>query len=317
MPPLKLCLVGAGHMGRIHAQKLAHMKGVTLTCIVDANRTQAEETARKYGVAWSDHYKQALIDGVKGVVIASTTETHFSIARDFLKEGVHVFVEKPITATPSEATELIDLAKKNRLVLQVGHLERFSPPFRKAIRTVGNPFSIEAHRITMFTGRSTDIDVIHDLMIHDIDLVLSLKPADIRCITARGASVVTEMIDVANARIEFTDGCVATLTASRASGTRERMFKIVERDKYFSLNLATGQMFSHELTPEGRKRRVTFKAARPDPVGAELRAFVGTIKGRKEDIVDGEAGLRALLVANSITAEIERGLSGGKKNVIE
>jgi len=314
---VKICIVGAGHMGRIHAQKLARMKDIVLTCVIDANCAQAEETARKCGAPWSDHYEQALSSGVEGVVIASTTETHFAIARDFLQKGVHVFVEKPIAATPSEATELITLAKKNRLILQVGHLERFSPAFRKARRMVGSPISIEAHRISVFTGRSTDIDVVHDLMIHDIDLALSLNTSDIRRIFAQGAAVFTTKIDVANARIEFADGCVATLTASRVSGVRERLFKIVEKDRYFSLDLAAGHMFSIEKAPNNRKRTLTFKAARPDPVGDELKAFVGAVRGGTEDIVDGEAGLRALLVANRITAEIERRLSGGRKTAIE
>ena len=315
--PVRLCLVGAGHMGLIHARKLAGMKDVALTCIVDANRAQAEETAGACGAPWSDCHEKALMDGVEGVVIASTTETHFAIARDFLQRGVHVFVEKPIAATPLQATELIALAKKNRLVLQVGHLERFSPPFRRARRMVGLPFSIEARRISVFTGRSVDIDVIHDLMIHDIDLVLSLKTSPITAIFAQGAPVFTTKIDVANARIEFADGCVATLTASRASGVRERVFKIVEKDKFFSLNLAAGHMLSIEKTPEGRSRRATFKAAHPDPVGDELKAFVEAIKGKGEDVVDGEAGLQALLVANRISAAIEDRSSGSRKEAVE
>ena len=288
--PLKLCLVGAGHMGRIHAQKLAAMKGVTLTCVVDADPTLAEETARKCGCAWSDRLDAVLSNRVAGAVIASTTETHFAIARDFLEKGVHVFVEKPITATPGQATELIDLAKKKGLVLQVGHLERFNPPFRRARKAVrDNPLSIEAHRISVFTGRSTDIDVVHDLMIHDIDLALSLNPSQIKTITARGTSVFTKKIDVANARIEFIDGCVATLTASRASAGRERLFKIVGKDNYFSLDLASGRLFVVGKTPNGKRRSFTFQAERPDPVGDELRAFVGAISGRKGDIVDGQA----------------------------
>lgn len=315
--PLKLCLVGAGHMGGIHAQKLAHMKGVTLTCVIDANRAQAEETARGCGVDWSDRYEGTFSDGVEGVVIASTTETHFAIARDFLKKGVHVFVEKPIAATAREAAELIDLAKKGNLVLQVGHLERFSPPFRKALRLVTKPFSIEAHRIGSFTGRSTDIDVIHDLMIHDIDLVLSLARSEIKSISARGTRVFTTKIDVAHARIEFDDGCVANLTASRASGTKERVFKIIEKNRFFSLDLAKGEMSSFERTSDGGRRAVFSRAAHPDPVGDELKAFVKAVRDGSKDIVDGEAGLRALLVANRITGEIESGLSGGEKSAIE
>lgn len=315
--PLRFCLVGAGRMGGIHAQKLSRMRGVALTRIVDASPSQAEAMGRKHGVPWSGHHRDAVADHVDGVVIASTTETHFSVAHDFLEKGVHVFVEKPITATPDEARALIALARKNGLILQVGHLERFSPPFRKAVRTIGNPFYIEARRISAFTGRSTDIDVIHDLMIHDIDLVLSLKTSAISRVAARGASVFTSKVDVANARIEFEDGCVATLSASRASGTKERVFRVFEKDRFYSLDLAAGQMFSLERTPEGKKRTTVYKAARPDPVADELRAFVRAVRKEKKEIVDGEAGLRALLVADRISAEIETRRPGGGKSDIE
>lgn len=181
-----------------------------------------------------------------------------------------------------------------------------------------NPLSLEAHRISVFTGRSTDIDVIHDLMIHDIDLVLSLKASPVARITAHGASVFTKKIDIAHARIEFEDGGVASLSASRASDTRERVFKIVEKGKFFLLDLAKGHMVSFERTSDGRRRTRVFKAAHPDPVGDELRAFVKAIRSGTGDIVDGEAGLRALLVANRISACVEAArVGGGKKSAIE
>ncbi len=315
--PLKLCLVGAGHMGRIHARKLAGMKDVTLTCVVDVNRAQAEETAASCGVKGSDRFEEALADGARGVVIASTTETHFPIATEFLKRGIHVFVEKPIAADPTEAKALIALAKKNGLLLQVGHIERFSPAFRRAYRCAGTPVSMEAHRISVFTGRSVDIDVIHDLMIHDIDLVLSLNKTGIRRIWAQGRPIVTKKIDVANARIEFVDGCVATLTASRVSGTRERWFRIVEKDRYVSLNLAAGHMLSVESDARGKKRTTSYRASRSDPVNDELRAFIRAIREHTKAVVDGEDGLRALVVADSISAEIERQFSESRAGKVE
>ncbi len=305
--PLKLCLIGAGHMGRIHASKLSGMKGVSLACVVDADSACAEATANKCGVSWSCTHEEPLSDGVEGAVIASTTESHFSVARDFLKKGVHVFIEKPIASTLAEASELIQLAKSTGLVLQIGHLERFSPPFRKARPLVKSPFLIEAWRVSPFSGRSTDIDVIHDMMIHDIDLALALNSSGIKGITARGTPVLTEKVDVAHARIEFADGCVASLSASRVSLTRERLFRIVDKERYFSLDLATGKMFSCRRVPKAGERNITFKAAHSDPVGEELKAFVKAIRGEKEEIVDGEAGLRALQVADSITAQIEKG----------
>jgi len=307
--PLKLCLVGAGHMGRLHAGKLAGMKDVSLTCVVDVNRPQADEVAGGHGTRGSDRIEDALADGVQGVVIASTTGTHFAIAREFLKRGVHVFVEKPIAADPEEAEALIELAREKSVLLQIGHIERFSPAFRRACRFIRAPLSMEARRIGVFTGRSTDIDVVHDLMIHDIDLALSLNKTAIRRISAEGIPVLTKKTDVAHARIEFADGCVANLSASRVSKTRERSFTIVEKGRYVSVDLAVGRMFFVESDKNGKKRTTTYRAPRPDPLRDELRAFIRAIKENGRAVVDGEEALRALVTADNISAEIERRLS--------
>ncbi len=306
--PLRLCLIGAGHMGRIHARKLAGMRDVSLTCIVDADIAAAERSAGEHGVAAGEDYRSALADGLQAAVIASTTDSHYPVARELLENGVHVFVEKPVAAHPAEARKLIDLAARKGLVLHVGHLERFSPPFRKAKAAITKPLLIEAHRISPFTGRSTDIDVVHDLMIHDIDLALSLVKDGIKGLTASGAPVLTERIDVANARIEFAGGCVATLTASRVSKTRERLFRVVEEGRWFSLDLAAGEMLTSERR-NGRTKVRTWRAVRSDPVYDELRAFIRAVRDGTEAIVSGEDGLRALTLANDITAEIERGLA--------
>jgi predicted dehydrogenase len=305
---MKICLIGAGHMGRIHAQKLAQMRDIRFTCVVDADEKQAKETAEKYGIPASTTLSRALKGGLDGAVVASPTETHFPIALELLKNGVHVFLEKPIAATPGEAKELVALAAKRNLVLQVGHLERFNPPFRRALPLICNPLSIEAKRTSAFTGRSTDIDVVYDLMIHDIDLVLSLNRSELRQITARGAKVMTKKIDVATARIEFADGCIATLTASRVSGTRERSLEIVQKDGYISLNFAGSNMLSVLQNGRGGKRRShRYTASNPDPVNDELRAFVRAMKGKgRETLVTGEDGLRALILADAITELIER-----------
>ena len=304
--PLRLCLIGAGHMGKIHAQKLAGMKDVTLTCVIDADPAQASETARTHGVVGATHYTRALEDGLQAAVIASPTETHYPIARALLENGIHVFLEKPIAAHPAEARELIALAKKRGVVLQVGHLERFSPPFRKAHTTIRNPLLIEARRIGPFTGRSTDIDVVHDLMIHDINLVLSLVKSDITRIDARGTPVLTEKIDVAHARIEFSGGCIATLTASRVSRVRERVFAVFEEGRYFLLNLAAGQMFSAKKGANGTMKLHTYQALRPDPVHDELKAFVSAVRYGTDVLVNGEDGLAALVLANTIQETIAR-----------
>ena len=265
--PLRVCLVGAGHMGRIHAQKLARHEGRDPRLRRGRGPGRATETARRHGCVEADHYGRALEDGLQAAVIASPTETHYGVARAMLENGVHVFVEKPIAAHPAEARELIALAKKNGLVLQVGHLERFSPPFRRAQGAIRDPLLIEARRISPFTGRSTDIDVVHDLMIHDIDLVLSLVKQEIVRIDASGASAVTEKIDVAHARIEFAGGCIATLEASRVSRTRERIFTVIEEDRYFSCDLAAGSMFLAQKDESGAARR-RYLQGRPSGPGA-------------------------------------------------
>lgn len=309
--PVKLCLIGVGHMGRIHAQKLAQMKDVTLTCIIDANAVQADEISRKHGVRGACHYREALNDGTEAAVIASTTETHYAIARELLDKGIHVFLEKPLAATPQHARELIDLAKKNRVVLQVGHLERFNPPFRRVLKAVDTPFFLEAHRISNFTGRSIDIDVIHDLMIHDIDLALAAAKSEVRKVWAQGMSVLTRKIDVANARIEFANGCTAVLTASRVSSVRERVFTICDKGKYFSLNLGSGKILSASRNSSGKLERYRYTAAHPDAVKDELREFVGAIREKREPLVVGEDGLKALILANQIKSYIEQ--SSAKK----
>ncbi|MGD0229385.1 MAG: Gfo/Idh/MocA family oxidoreductase [Syntrophorhabdales bacterium] len=307
--PLRLCLIGAGHMGRIHARKLAGMKDVTLTCIVDVDPAQAGATAMEHGVAGVDHHSRALEDGVAAAVIASTTDTHYAVARELLENGVHVFIEKPVAARPAEARELIALAAKKGLVLQVGHLERFSPPFRRAQGAIRNPLLMEARRIGPFTGRSTDIDVIHDLMIHDIDLVLALAKTDVTRVRARGTPVLTEKIDVAQARIDFADGSIARLSASRVSRTRERTFTVVEEGGYFSLDLSAGHMLSAKRGKNGSVEVRTFRARHPDPVYDELRAFVRAVRHGLNVVVRGEDGLRALILANAIKDEIDQHVS--------
>jgi predicted dehydrogenase len=303
--PIKICLIGAGHMGRIHAQKLVRMKDVRLTRIVDADPTRAAEEGLKHGVPSADDFNDVLSNGLQAAVVASPTETHFPVARRLLEEGVHVFVEKPIATNPDEAQKLINLASKKGLILQVGHLERFSPAFRRALPLIDRPYSIEARRTSGFTGRSTDIDVIYDLMIHDIDLVMSLTQSKVERIVAYGTRVLTDRIDVAKARIEFADGAVATLTASRVSGTKERSVEIVQKNRYFALNLAEGSMYLAERDITGKRRVRAYATAHPDPVNDELRSFINVIKGRGTTLVSGQDGLRALTMAETIKKLIE------------
>jgi predicted dehydrogenase len=306
--PLKLCVIGVGHMGRIHADKLKEMEGVTLCGLIDADQRSLEEASKKHTAPRFRDHKQVL-PLADAALIATPTETHYAIAKDCLQRGIHVFMEKPITATAQEAEELIALARAKHLVLQVGHLERFSPAFAQALNYIKEPMFIEAQRISMFTGRSTDIDVIMDLMIHDIDLVLSIAGSKVTDVRAQGTPVVTEKIDVANARIEFEGGCVASLTASRASKRKERTFKIFQKDRYLSLDLLKGRMVAVTKNSEGGMQLEEFQADKIDPVEDELREFVHAIREKRKPRVEGEHGLRALLLANLIKDSIQKHLA--------
>ena len=301
--PLKLCVIGLGHMGRIHAEKLKQMEDVVLVGLVDADRACLEDASRKHSAPCFRSHGEAL-SAAEAAVIATPTDTHFALARDCLERGIHVFMEKPITSTVGEAGELIELARKKRLVLQVGHLERFSPAFSRAAARLKDPLFIEAQRISPFSGRSTDIDVIFDLMIHDIDLVLSIAGGEISDVRAQGTPVVTDKIDVANARIEFSGGCVASLTASRASKKKERTFKIFQADGYFNLDLLKGKMTAAVKDDTGVVRVEEYQAEEIDPVKDELRDFIQAIRERRRPRVEGEHGLRALIVANQVKESI-------------
>ena len=301
--PLRMGVIGVGHMGRIHTEKLRQMEDVRLVGIVDADIAQTRELASQHGIPHFRNYEK-LLDDAQAVVIATPTETHYEIARDVLERKIHVFMEKPITSNIEDARKLIALAERRNVVLQIGHLERFSPAFRRAYPLIRNPLFIEASRVSPFTGRSTDIDVILDLMIHDLDLTLSIVKADVADVRAQGAPVVTDTIDMASARIEFTNGCVANLSASRVSRKRERVFRIFQRNRYFSLDLLRGKMTTATKNKEGGIDIEEYEAESIDPVRDELQEFVQAINERRKAHVEGEHGLRALILANRVKESI-------------
>jgi predicted dehydrogenase len=297
---LKFSLVGMGHMGRIHARKLAQMKTVELSSIVDVNVDDAKEAADHLGTCFFSTCEDALPSGLCGAVVATTTDTHYRIVRELLEHGIHVLVEKPIASTPAQAIELIGLAKRKQLILQVGHLERFSSPFRKVNDSIHDPILIEAFRTSSYTGRSTDIDVVHDLMIHDIALAFSLVDSEVGAIESYGVSVLSNKIDLAHARIEFANGCVAVLTASRVSSLKERSFNVLQQDMYVALDLSVGNVYTAQKDDRGRFHVHTLNRPSSDSVQSELEAFVKAIKKEAAVIVTGEDGLRALTVADAI-----------------
>jgi predicted dehydrogenase len=294
-------------MGKIHARKLASMDDVALTCLYDPDHTQSEALSTQLCVSLSRDYEQASSDDVDAAIVASPTESHYAIVAALLEKGIHVFVEKPIAAEVAEAERLVDLARSKGLVLQVGHLERFNPSFRKALPFVTKPLLIEARRVSGFTGRSVDIDVVNDLMIHDIDLILALKgETPVKSVWAKGVRVHTAKADLAVARVEFEDGCVAAFTASRASQSRERSLEITQKDRHISIDLGAGKTHCrHASCAPGGRKSYRYIAQQADAVKEELQSFLRAVKNRGRAIVTGEDGLRALRLAKEISSRIE------------
>lgn len=299
-------MIGAGYLGRFHAQKYANEPACALVAVADTRAEAREALARELntrGVA--DH--RELLGQVDAVSIVTTTPAHHAIARDFLEAGAHVLVEKPITETPEQARDLIALAARKGLILQVGHLERFNPAIVAAEGRLERARFIECQRLAPFKERGTDVNVVLDLMIHDIDIVQSIVGRPIESIDAVGTPVFSGAVDIANARIRFAGGCVANVTASRVSLKTERKLRVFRDDAYLSIDLQ--QRILTTIT-----KRSTPLAAGELPVNieeqsfeqgdalrAEIRSFLDCIAKGHPPVVDGEAGLRALETAIRIT----------------
>jgi len=302
---LKVAIVGTGHMGKIHLGKLHAFKGVRVAGIVDIDTAVLSALSEKYHVPYYIDYKD-VADGLNGVVITTPTDTHYPIARSFMEKGVHVFVEKPVTLSAGQAKRLVSLAAEKGLTFQVGHLERFNPAFRRAQQFIRAPLAIEACRISPFTGRSTDVDVILDLMIHDLDLVLSLIREEVKEIRANGTALVTDKLDAAHARIEFTNGSVANIFASRIAAKRERMLTVFEKGRSFCIDFMQGKLTTSTKKHGGGIHIEEYTSDRMDPVQDELTEFIGAMKGNTRPGVTGEDGLRALILANKIRQYIAK-----------
>lgn len=306
MGTIRAAVIGAGYLGRFHAQKYASEPACTLVAVADTRADAREALSRELstrGVA--DH--RELLGQVDAVSIVTTTPAHHAIARDFLEAGAHVLVEKPITETPEQARDLIELAARKGRILQVGHLERFNPAIVAAEGRLEGARFIECQRLAPFKERGTDVNVVLDLMIHDIDIVQSIVGRPIESIDAVGTPVFSGAVDIANARIRFAGGCVANVTASRVSLKTERKLRVFRDDAYLSIDLQ--QRILTTLT-----KRSTPLAAGELPVNideqsfeqgdalrAEIRSFLDCIATGRSPVVDGEAGLRALETAIRIT----------------
>ena len=316
---LRAAVIGVGYLGRFHAQKYAALSSangdVQLVGVVDAHPETAQRVAQELGVAAFTDYRELLgAQGSKGatvdlVSVASTTETHHAVARDFLAAGVHVLAEKPITVTVAQADELITLADAKHLVLQVGHLERFNPAWLAVKDKIQRPVFIEGHRMAPFKARGIDVSVVLDLMIHDLDLILPLVDSPITDLRASGVSVLTDGIDIANARIEFANGCVANLTASRTSTASLRRLRIFEHHEYISVDFGERRVVIskkregslEDLAPDQLPiDSETFQQPPGDALLTEIEAFVDAVKNGTRAVVSGREGRNALAVALDI-----------------
>ncbi|HQB33271.1 MAG TPA: Gfo/Idh/MocA family oxidoreductase [Syntrophorhabdus sp.] len=301
--PIKMALVGCGHMGKIHLQKLSSFDEIQIVGIVDVDTKRANDLAQPINVPAFNNYKK-LLGNVDGVIIATPTETHYQIAKDFLKSGTHILLEKPITSRQDQAQELIDLAQARQLILQVGFLERFNPAFSKILPIIKKPLLIESRRSSEFTGRSTDIDVVLDLMIHDIDLILSIVREDVCDIRAQGVSFITDKLDMASARIEFSNGCIADLNASRISSKKERTLTVFEGNQIFFIDLLNRRVV---YSAKEQNKDIDTEEYTVDPIDAvkyEISLFIQSILTGTAPIVRGEDGLRALTLADQVKQHI-------------
>jgi len=305
-------VIGVGHLGRHHARILSTLPGVELVAVVDTNRGRADEIAAANGTRAS--YDAHDIAGqVDAVTIAVPTEIHSSIALPFLDAGIPVLVEKPIARSLSEADAIVAAAARNGVVLAVGHTERFNPAVEAARAILSNPRFIEVHRLGTFPERSLDIDVVFDLMIHDLDIVLSLVDGDVESIDAVGVPVLTGRVDIANARLRFANGCIANVTASRISRDRVRKIRFFQPASYVSIDYAAQKVERWRLVPgaggampaiDGGELAVTNE----EPLKRELADFVDAIVSRRPPLVTGEDGRRALALATAITDKMTQAL---------
>lgn len=304
---LRLAVVGVGHLGKHHARILSSLPGVQLTAIVDINRARAEEVAAGVQTAAFSDARQ-LLGKVDAVTIAVPTEVHHEIALPFLEVGVPVLVEKPMARTLAEADAMIAAAARSGVTLAVGHTERFNPAVQTARSLLVDPRFIEVHRLGTFPERSLDIDVVFDLMIHDLDVVQALVPSEAESIEAVGVPVLTGRVDIANARIRFANGCIANLTASRISRDRVRKIRFFQPAAYLSIDYAAQKLEMWRLTQaDGGRPSIEggeVPVAPEEPLKRELEDFVEAIQAKRDPLVTGQQGRRALALAQMIADRI-------------
>ena len=304
--PVRVGVVGVGALGQHHARVYADLSGVTLAGVYDTDRARAAEVAARHGGRVFGEVRDLLAE-VDAVSVAVPTADHHGVGRQVLEAGKDVLLEKPMTTTLAEAENLIALAAERRAILQIGHIERFNPAVDVLKATVSRPRFIEVHRLGSFSPRSLDIDVVLDLMIHDLDIVLTLDASEAVQVDAVGVPVLTPRVDIANVRLRFASGLIANLTASRVSAEKVRKFRVFSPRSYISVDFARREAQVYRLAdgltgPEIQMERTA--APDEEPLRRQLEAFVECVRSRSQPVVSGADGLRALRLAHVILARI-------------
>jgi len=316
-------VIGVGHLGVHHASHLTKIKNANFVGLFDSNTQRAEEISKKLNTKSFDSI-DSLLDNVEALSIVTPTPTHRSVAEKCIKRGKHVFIEKPITSSVDDAEYLIELAKKHSIIIQVGHIERFNPALLALSNLEIEPKYIEVHRMAPFTSRGTDVPVVLDLMIHDIDLILSFISSPVEEIYANGVSIMTNSVDIANARIKFENGSIANITSSRVAKDRVRKIKMFQQDLYVTIDFLAGisevykAMGATQNDPQaimsaplvgadGKHRQIFYEkptVKKTDALKAELKNYINAVLGKEKPMVDGFAGKQALDVAIKIHDKI-------------
>lgn len=324
MEKFKIGVIGTGHLGKLHVKMFKQISECEVTGIFDSNNQTASEVAQEFNVKAYETLDE-LLSEIQAASIAVSTTAHFEIAKMCMEKGIHVFIEKPITASIPEAEELVKIASDRKLNLQVGHIERFNPAIVSLEKFILQPMFVQTDRLAQFNPRGTDVAVVLDLMIHDIDIILSLIKSDVKNIDANGVAVVSNSLDIANARIEFENGAVANVTASRISQKKMRKMRIFQRDAYISLDFITGVSEVYRLLPVDqntesttmsfgeigigdKRKRLVYEQPEIKEINAlkyELELFIKSILYKTHPVVSGVDGLKALKVAGIIMNKIE------------
>lgn len=306
---LRVAVIGVGHLGRHHARILSALPGATLAGVVDVNEARAREIAAQSGARAYTDFRDVLTE-VDAVTVAVPTEKHLEVARAFLERGIPALVEKPIARSLAEVDALLAAAAGGKTLLAAGHTERYNPAVQAVLPLVTTPRFVEVHRLGVFPERSLDIDVVFDLMIHDLDVVSSIVRSPVISLEAVGVPVLTPRVDIANARLRFASGCIANLTASRISRDRVRKIRFFQPDSYISIDYAAREAEAYRLVRRDGERPAIEGGKLPvpqdEPLALELVDFVAAVREGRQTLVTGEDGRRAVMLADQITRQMEQ-----------